>query len=201
MSDDLDVNKAQTLLKSAHDLRMHWSGHIIQIMYFTIIALLAVWTLNAQVYMQEYNSVGFWYHAYLANAAVVSIVLLIIWRLYTKRLDNGIAHLYPELIYFEGILSCPSEYGTNAYLERNLGKAGEKLNSITDFKIKADVVKQLVDKKRIGGRLHNYINWTVLVIIAICVFIVLGLGIFECPKIVAGAVDQGSQRYRFKWLF
>jgi len=100
----------------------------------------------------------YWGHSYIAFASTISIVLLVLWRWYTRYLDNGIANLYPELIFFEGKLSCPPQYATSSYLKRNLGSAGDLLDPLS-FEQKSQVVAQLVKEKRIGDRGHAVINW------------------------------------------
>ncbi len=40
-----EIDKVQALLASAQSLRTHWSGAIIQIMNFNIVANVAVWTI------------------------------------------------------------------------------------------------------------------------------------------------------------
>jgi hypothetical protein len=200
MTNDWDVSKIQALLGSAQQLRTHWSSLITHVMNFAILTNVAVWTLFIQAYIGSFRETQIWDHAYLALASTVSIVLLFLWRWYTKYLDSNIAHLYPELIYFEGELSCPSRYGTSAYLKRNLGKAGGCLHKITDYKQKAEVVARLVEKKLMGGRAHDIINWLILALVVILALIVFGLGIFEFPRIGGGATEHGLVRCELKWL-
>jgi hypothetical protein len=200
MTIDLDVNKAQALLKSAQELRTHWSGLINNVMNFAIVTNVAVWTLFIQAYIWDFRETQYWVHSYLVLASTISIVLLALWRSYTAYLDNSIAHLYPELIYFEGKLSCPPEYGTSAYLKRNLGSAADFLDTMQNVEHKAKVVAQLVDKKLIGGRGHDKINLLVLIVIFILALIIFVFGIFGFPKIGAGAGEQGVVRTELKVL-
>lgn len=200
MTGGFDVNKAEALLGSSQELKMHWSGLIVNVMYFTIVALVAVWTLFIQFHLGDFKEAHVWNHAYLVLASTISILLLALWRWYTKYLDANIAHLYPELIYFEGKLSCPSQYGTSAYLKRNLGSAGDRLNEITDVEQKAEVVAHLVKKNLIGDRGHLTINLIAFGVNVLAFIIVFGFGIFECLPIGGGVPESVVLRAELKWL-
>jgi hypothetical protein len=198
---DLDTSKAQALLGSAQGLRTHWSGLITSIMNFTIVTNVAVWTLFIPIYITFFKETQTWAHAYLAVAATISTLLLAIWRTYTNYLDHNIVNLYPELIFFEGQLSCPHKYGTSGYLERVLGNAGKFLSSEEiSIKVKCDVIKDLIEHKFIGGRGHRCINWLTLVATIILTLIVFlfGMGLL---KIGAGAGEQGFIRPWLMWVF
>jgi large-conductance mechanosensitive channel len=61
MTIDLDVNKAQALLKSAQELRTHWSGLINNVMNFAIVTNVAVWTLFIQAYIWDFRETQYWF--------------------------------------------------------------------------------------------------------------------------------------------
>ncbi len=152
--------------------------------------------------MDNFDDKQFWDHSYLALASTISIVLLVAWRGYTRYLDSSIAHLYPEMVYFEGRLSCSSKYGTVAYLKRNLGVAGKFLSdSNLTYENKADIVAKLVSNRLISGRGHFKIDLISLGLVLLLAFIVFGLGIFGFPQIGGGVQEQGIVRYELKWIF
>ena len=194
VSDD-DSNKVSALLASTQQLRTHWSGLIINIMGFTIVANLAIWSFFIQPYITIFNATEYWEHSYLAFASTVSLVLLFLWRLYTRKLDLGVANLYPDLIYFEGELSCPPDYGISGYLKRELGDAGDFLqsNDLTSEQ-KSKVASRLVKERLIGARGHKIINWITLLMMLVLVWIVFSLGIFELGE----ANEHGIVRTNFK---
>lgn len=197
MSKDLSTKEAQALLVSAQALRTHWSSLITHIMSFAILTNVAVWTFFLQAYFGNFQEYGAWAHSYIASASTISIALLVIWRWYTQYLDNNIVQLYPELVYYEQQLSCPSQYGTSGLLKRVLGSVGNFLLEDRTAEQKAYIIGQLVNRKLIGGRGHGFINWLTLAAIVSLAFIVFGLGIFEL-EVGVGAAEQGFVRLGVK---
>ncbi len=196
-----DSNKVSALLASTQQLRTHLNGLIYNIIGFTIIANLAVWTLFLQPYITHFTQEQTWDHSYLAFASTISLVLLFLWRLYTRYLDLVIANLYPDFIYFEGKLSCPSDYGTSGFLKRELKDAGNFLQSgdLTSEQ-KAKVASHLVNRRLSGSRGHGITNWITLLIMVGLVWIIFSLGIFEFWHLGYGANEHGIVRPDFKLI-
>lgn len=203
MGSKLHIDSARALLTSTQALRTHWSGLIINLMYLVILLNLANWTIFMQMYFSVFRENGVWDHSYIAFASTITVVSLTFWRWHTKQIDDGIARLYPEFIYFEGALSCPPQFATSRYLQqpRALGDAGEFLQRDTlTYGQKAEVLGTLVDKRLVGARLHDKINWFALSVTVIMTIIIFGLGIFGLFQIGGGAMEQGIIRPELKWI-
>jgi len=84
----------------------------------------AVWTLFLKAF---FESGGRWEN--VAFGIMISSVLLGLWRLNIRRVDGALANLYPDLIVAEGVLKISPEYGTIAYLSRDVPCIGTILGS------------------------------------------------------------------------
>lgn len=199
MVGDFNETKAQALLGSTQALRMHWSGLITQVMNFAILTNVAVWTFSLQAYIDIFNREQFWAHSYIAAASTISIVLLVLWRWYTHYLDNTMCDLYPDLVFFEGKLSCPPQYGTLAYLKSSLGDIGKLLDTVPNEQ-RPQVIRELVKDKLMGGRGHTVINSLTLAAVIFLALLIFGLGILGFWKIGFGATEQGIVRLDLKWI-
>jgi hypothetical protein len=119
---------------------------------------------------------------YIVIAAASSSIVLGVWRLYTRYLDNGIANLYPTFVYCEQIMGVPSEYGTVAYLRESVLR-GFDLPS--DKQALLDGVRELVENRHIGNRGHDALDrlaaLVILVQFLICICVVYVGGGFAQP--------------------
>lgn len=195
MTDNNDTSKAQALLSSSQTLRTHWSSSINQLMSFNIVTNIAVWTLLIEPYLKIYQDTQIWCHSYLALAATISVVLLALWRWYTYYLDTQIVNLYPEFVYYEGVLSSPDDLGTSGQITRNWGNSiKEKYHELTKEQ-KVQVIKKLISNKLIGARGHSVINViTLILMVALITIITFGCGIFDFIKLGYGAQEIGIVR-------
>lgn len=139
---------ASPLLLSTQQLRINRSG-VITSWYGIVIATYGVvWSIFLRAYHQWEN---------IAFGFIISSILLAFWRLYMRRIDNGIAQLYPELIDAEVALKIPPEYGTLGYLSRDVPCLIQLLGPNSDLKPKqkTKAISYLVEQRRVGQRTHS----------------------------------------------
>ena len=163
MQDTIKPDDARALLQSAQQLRTHWSGVIVTHIGYAIMINVAIWSYFLKSYFDSLAVPGKAQPSYIVIAAALSAILLGLWRLYTRYIDNHIAGLYPDFLLYEGTLSVPSDHGTSGYLIRAIPRVKPILELTPEQKLKG--IKILVESKRIGRRGHLAID--------VCVFFIL----------------------------
>lgn len=105
----------------------------------------------------------------------LSAVLLGLWRLYTRHIDDHLANLYPDLLLCEGVLRLPYDRGTSGYLAKAVPHVKELLTS-SELSVQDRVkgIEALVKEKHAGDRGHMWMDvLSLLIVIIITVFSVL----------------------------
>lgn len=98
---------------------------------------------------------------YLFVAALLSSIVVILWRLYTHYLDNQIAGYYSSLIFCEKKLCIPDDLSMwghflRRFKDKCLSLRQEALSLCAEQRRRA--VSDLVEDKRYGCRGHNTFN-------------------------------------------
>jgi len=161
MSSGLSQDNIKALLTSAQQQRHHWSAMITTLMGFVIVLNGGLWSY----FLLEYIRVAGERPTLFLIPSAVSAITLGAWRIYTRYLDDQIASLYSELIFYEASLSVPSNFGTSGYLIKNVPQVKPILESELLPEKKAKAIKMLAEAKRIGNRGHVTIEIATLVFI------------------------------------
>jgi len=166
----MDKADARALLQSTQQLRTHWSGAIITLLGYVAVANAAIWSYFLKAYVDSSQPL------YIAVASAGSSMSLALWRYYVRQLDDFIAALYPEFLFYEGILSVPNNYSTTRYLIKAVPNVHTILeNSKLNQEQKCDAISNLVESKRIGIRGHLKFEIMVLSLIVLmfgaCVYL------------------------------
>lgn len=209
MQDDIDTDNTKALLQSAQQLRIHWSGFIPAFTGYTIIITIGIWSFFLKSYVDNIsNQFG---SIYILLASALSALVLGFWRFYAHHLDHHIAGLYPELLYYEGKLSIPAEYGTMGYLIREKIPFLENILSDKNLTLeqKSQGIKELVERKRIGNRGQKFHDYPILLILFIFfiinIFILISdLGSYKITGAVItiiGFIMGGIFLYKAMWCF
>jgi len=161
-------DRATYLLSTAEQQRQHWSGMINTLMGFVIVANVGIWTYSLSNFLRTLELPNLPLPFYIISGAAISSLSLFAWRWYTHVLDDQVTNLYPEIIYYETVLGINHDYGVSGYLIRSIPQLKDMLSRKLCPEQRSALIRILVNKKRIGGRGHNIIDWiTVAVIIAI----------------------------------
>lgn len=166
----MESENARSLLQSTQQLRTHWSSIIVTHIGYAVIINVGIWSYFLKAYIDSLAPT-ISQPLYIGIASALSSILLMLWRFYTRWIDNNIAGLYKDFLFFEGILSVPSEYGTSGYLMH----AVPAVNPIfQDNKLKPEQkregINKLIQLKRIGRRGHLWFDICTLILI-LCMFI------------------------------
>jgi hypothetical protein len=158
------------LLNIAQQQRQHWSTLITSIMGFTVAFVSAIWAFSLPEYIKDIHN-NFYSPLWLVVGASITSVIVVLWRFYTRYIDNKLAHNFPEIIYYEALLEVPIHTGLTAYLinmDQTRAKVIAKSNkTVADLfssstgltplqKFKA--VEWLVDARKIGDRGHRSLD-------------------------------------------
>lgn len=147
-----------SLLNLAQQQSMHWSTMITTLMGFIIVLNGALWSY----FLIEYITGDATQPTLMCIPSAISAVTLGLWRLYTRYLDNQIAHLYSEILYYEVMLSTPHNSGVSGYLCRHVPFIESIITSKLEPLKKAEAIESLAKAKRIGNRGHALIDLGVL---------------------------------------
>lgn len=181
--DTLNVENAKSLINAVEQRRQHLSSMIHNLNWVAVTLVAGVWTFFLDGFLDhspfinpnisEANAHPFAF-SYIIMAAGISSLIMMLWRLYARYLDNQISALYPEIMRYEKRLGVSGEDGicnylarSNKILERVLPKLGETQQ--------LELVRQLFRGGRIGRRETLIIDY--LVIIAMVLFV--GLAIID----------------------
>lgn len=108
------------LLRSTQQLRVHWSHMLVVSLTFWIggaVAAFGFFTGLALSFAAEDPTLGVGLFFFGAG---LSTLLLAVWRYHARGLDNQIAALYADLVFYEANCGSPSRLGTRGYLRREL---------------------------------------------------------------------------------
>lgn len=165
MSRELSQDNIRSLLNSAQQQKHHRSAMITTLMGFVFILNGGLWSY----FLIEYIKVAGEQPTLFLIPSAVSAISLGGWRIYTRYLDNQLASLYSELIFYEARLSAPYDFGESGYLIRNVPRVKPILESELQPEKKSKAIAILAESKHIGSRGHDTIE-----IVTLC-FIVLTL--------------------------
>jgi len=176
----MDKSDAHAMLASTQQLRTHWSGVITNHLSVSLTINVAIWSyfITAYIDSSKDNSAD---HIFILVASALSSILLGLWRLYTRHIDDHLANLYPDFLLWEGVIGIPFERGTGGYLVKAVENAKPLLtskNMTVEDRVKG--IEKLIAAKRIGDRGHKRIDlFSLTAIIAISIlsfFIILSSG-------------------------
>jgi hypothetical protein len=146
----------KALYQAVCQIRIHWSDVIVRNIHYAIILISAIWGFLGKAYIDTRDKVCCGHSEqswHIFIAALLSSVVVILWRWYSHHLDKAITGLYPELVYYEGILGAEDDEGTWGHLKKNLFKS-KKTDRLTPLQRKI-VIAQLVEDRLVGCRCHN----------------------------------------------
>lgn len=164
MSNGIRQEDAQSLLRSTQQLRTHWSGVITSHLSLAITINAGIWSYFLKSYLDSVSKGSTDALSYIAFSGGISTILLGLWRLYTRYLDDNIANLYPDFLLYEGVLDVPVNRGTSGYLIRNVPNVDGILKGNFTLEKKVEAIAKVVRSKRIGSRGHWVIDLFVSVI-------------------------------------
>lgn len=165
----MSLEHSAELLQIKERLRNHWSRIINNLLGFTIVALAAIGAFFGQSYITHAGhpekTVLFFYLAAAASALILGL-----WRLYSRYIDNQVAQLYPEIFLYETNLGVAPSYGIWGYLSRNIPILSNSV-SINNLEAteRVELLRQLADRKRLGTRGHLAIDIPVLLSIILLI--------------------------------
>jgi hypothetical protein len=168
----MNSDDARVLLQSTQRLRTLWAGAIISYFVYTIALNAAIWTYFLKGYVESLTTAPGYGFSYLAVAAGLSSVILGLWRVFTRHMNDRIAGLYPDLLICEQRLGVEYEHGTAGYLVRTIPRlhrifTGRELSP----KQQGDAISFLVKKKSMG-RLSHIVTDIVVLATIICMFVI-----------------------------
>jgi len=167
-----ELENSRALLQNREQLRRHWSGLIINLTGFLVVAVAAILSFITSYAFDNLDDFSKVYSALLITAGLCSTTVGFI-RWYIRSIDNQIARIYPSILRYEQILGVPGDEGIIEYLLTHWGKdKKEKQELLTSFSnLNNDervlVLKTLTDKKLLGGRGHEIIDLILLYAIGI----------------------------------
>lgn len=103
------------------------------------------------------------------------IITLIFWRFYAHIIDDDIAKSYKNILFCENKLNIPLELGLLSALEKSLKLTDYPDYCKQDSETKMDVIKELIDRNRIGYRYHKLLDFIAL---GICIIAYSSLILF-----------------------
>jgi len=190
----INLDTAGKMLNIVESRRQHRANIIVALNGLAITLIVAIWVFFLKGFV-DYSSLNFstnspssndmiinqgFAFSYVVLAAGISSTVLALWRWYVKDLDYGISRIYPEIAMFELNLGIPSNTGIINELSANakIKNAMEKL-----FKEeKIELIKKLVDIKRIGRRGHLTFEIGVFVLIGAFI-IIAGINVYNLNRI------------------
>ncbi len=183
---------AKSLLTSTQQLRTHWGTVITSWYGFITVAYSAAWSLLVKAH---YDS-DFKHPETIAFGLLISSMLLGLWRMYTRMVDNGLVGLYADLIISEGQLGVPAGFGTIAYLSRSVKQLDPHIgmDSKLNYAQKAELIRELVRMRRVGPRSHSGID--------LCVTLILLVQLFAFYFLTNPAIHRYETWFAYGgWLF
>lgn len=180
---NIDKHAAGALLASTQQLRIFWTGVMTTHLTVALTLNVALWTYFLKGYFESSNLCG----PYLLVVSGLSSILFGLWRWRSRRIDDYMASLYPDLLLYEGILGAPSSRSTSGFLIKQLHK---KVPSLCSFlqcdqvspKCKVDLISKLVKEKKIGDRGQKNIDiFALVIVIGITIAsLLVGFSIYKC---------------------
>jgi hypothetical protein len=177
----LYADNAGRLLSIAEQRREHLSTFITALNGLAITIVVGIWTfflksfsdtsafLNPAAKPEDFQAFAY---SYVVAAAGLSALVLGLWRLYARYIDDEIANIYPEIMSYEQVLGVGSYGGIQKYIlkQPQISIAFAQLYP----KQRQQLVKHLVEDRRIGRRGHGVIY--AIVFVALFIFIAAILG-------------------------
>jgi len=184
---ELSLEDVRALLNSAQQQRLHWARTITMLIGFVVVLNAGLWSY----FLIEYIKVDGALPSYILVPSAVSVITLGLWRIYTRYIDNHIASLYPELVYYEARLSVPPEMGISGYLIRNVPHIEAIIKRAVPPDKKREAIACLVKRNRVGSRGHDKIERTTLGFITITLIAsILSLWrVWDSIKIMLASVE------------
>jgi hypothetical protein len=163
-----NTENASTMLASTQQLRTHWSGVITTHLTVAFTVNIALWSYFLKSYFEAEISGSPITNQYLFSVSALSSIIISLWRLYTRYIDNHIAGLYPDFLLYEGMLKVPTNRSTCKYLSDEVPHVGKILNSKNvEVERRVEFVSQMVAERRMGDRGHWWIDVVMLFIILV----------------------------------
>jgi hypothetical protein len=177
----LSEESARTLLGVAEQRREHLSTAIRALNGLALTIVVGLWTfflksfLDASSFVNpaivpEYSQP--FAFSYVVMAAGLSAIVLGLWRLYVRYIDDEIANIYPEIMSYEQVLGVGSSAGIQRSIlkQRYIRAVFAQLYQTE----RQQLVARLVEDRRIGRRGHDVID--TIVFVALFLFVVAILG-------------------------
>jgi len=166
-----NLENIRVLYQEAQNRRTHLSQVIVTNIGYAITLTTAIWGFFGKGYIdavasqyEKQRDLAPWY---LFVAALLTSIVVILWRLYTHYLDNKIVKEYPWIFFYESKLDVPGcdLIKWKNFIEKYAGKDSDiwaKAKSL-DAEQRRRFVSILAKRRRYGCRGHNGINLAALV--------------------------------------
>ncbi len=203
---------ARVLLSVAEQRRQHWSTAIGVLNGLAVTIIVGLWTFFLKSFLDTSSFVNpaitpadsqAFAFSYVVAAAGLSAIVLGLWRLYVRYIDDEIASIYPEIMSYEQLLGVGSGAGIQKYILRQprIGAAFAQLFP----EQRQQLVAQLVKDKRIGRRGHGVIDAIVFVALFVFVLAILGdvcvqLSNQTLSKMVSASEILSNPLLGLKWV-
>jgi hypothetical protein len=167
MNNEEDVHAAKIYFQETNQKIIQMSNYIINIAGFTFALLGVIVTVFGNQYFHVYPlQKGYIFML----AAFLCSLTLGMWRWFTHIIDNDIAALYPNMIFYEDIISLEIKGPTHKHLETipNINKI--ILENITPNE-RREKLEKLFLKRRMGSRGHGELDWIAFILLIIIIAI------------------------------
>lgn len=142
-----DADAAKALLSGALPRqRIHLAQEIAHTDRAAILGSVAVWAIcmNAGI-----GGITDWRVAWGSG---LTSLLLGLWRLYVRYVDNTITHLYPAIARYEDVLGIPPEDSSLLGLRLKFGSL--------------ELIREKIKSREIGTRKHLLFDWVALIVVS-----------------------------------
>lgn len=167
---NLSVENARSLVNTVEQRKQHLSSAIHNLNWLAVTLIAGVWTffldgflkhspfVNPNISAENAQPFAF---SYIITAAGISSVILLLWRLYVRYLDNQISAIYPEILRYEKRLGVSADDGTSKYLTESNETLKNVLPTLGETQ-QIELVRQLVHDGHIGRRGTIFIDCLVI---------------------------------------
>jgi len=176
----------RVLYQSTQQLRIYWSGVIVNLINYVIVLNVGIWSFLGKAYIDSFATPCNKQPLYIVLAAFLSSLSLFLWRWYTHYLDNAIAGLYPDFLLYDKVLGVPYGHGTKGYLSKKVPFLEKCLfsNCHLGFDGELKAVSELIKNKHIGCRGHNVIDFIAITAIFLMLFLSVKFGFNSINKVL-----------------
>lgn len=178
---EIPVEGAAALLTTTVQRRIHLERIMNIHMVITVVSLLVLWSFSLTSgallgSLGRYGRYSGGAEVFIVIVTALSALIVGVWRLLARRLDDQVARLYPDIVLYEGVLSAPPDAGTAGYLSRSVPHLRMILNdSSLSPEVKGAALRKLAEGRRLGHRGTQAMNIAALVFLVAMTLLALSL--------------------------